>query len=165
LAAAVEYHTTLGCESNEGGGCSSNRYAISLGVFAIFIAIGIIAAIYVETLNVYVESGTVVIMLGLYTTGVALITFNDGSGTSIGNLYFSTWLGFLITLFLSVDTFHACMDWWTKRRAAKKAAPQAAGEAGEKVEKKAEVDSDIDENEFYEAKDEESKHFKYFSNV
>ena len=42
---------------------------------------------------------------------------------------------------------------------------QAVKEASEKVEKKAEVDSDIDENEFYEAKDEESKHYKYFSNA
>lgn len=165
MATSIEYHTTLGCGSNKGGGCTSNKYAISLGVFAFLIALGIIAAMYGETLNVYVESGTVVIMLGLYTTGVALITFADGSGTSIGNLYFSTWIGFIVTLFLSVDIFHTCMDWWTKRRAAKKAAPQAASDAGEKVDKKAEVDSDIDENEFYEAKDEESKHFKYFSNV
>jgi hypothetical protein len=42
---------------------------------------------------------------------------------------------------------------------------QAVKEASKKVEKKAEVDSDIDENEFYEAKDEESKHYKYFSNA
>ena len=165
MAASVEYHTSLVCGSNEIIGCKSNKYAISLGTAGFLIALGIISAIYVNTLNVFFESGIVVIMLGLYSAGVALITGEDGSGAAIGNLYFSTWIGFLASLFLSVDTFHSCMDWWTKRRASKKVARQAAREASEKVEKKAEVESDIDENEFYEAKDEESKHYKYFSNV
>jgi uncharacterized membrane protein len=133
------------------------------------IALGIIAAICVNTLNVWMEIVTVVIMLGLYTAGVTVITFDDGSGTSIGNLYFSVWLGFFVTVLLSVDAYHTFMDWWAKRRAAKKAArPREAVsvEADEKGrEKEAEVDSDIDENEFFEAKDEESKHFKYISNV
>ena len=164
FAAAIEYHTSQDCGSNKSEECKSNKYAISLGSCGFVIALSIIGMIYFKALNVYVESGVVVVMLGLYAAGVAVITSENGSGAAIGNLYFSTWIGFLITVFLSVDTYHICMDWITKQRASKKATQQATREAREKVEE-VEV-SDIDENEFYEAKDaEESKHFKYISNA
>jgi uncharacterized membrane protein len=167
LAAAVEYSNSLDCGSNKEGSCKSNRYAQSFGALVMMIALGVIPAMCLDTLNVWVEIVTVVIVLGLYTAGVALVTFDDGSGTSIGNLYFSIWLGFLVTVFLSVDAYKTLMDLWAKKRATKKAAPREAVSETEKKgrETKAEVDSDIDENEFYEAEDEESNPFKYISNA
>lgn len=167
LAAAVGYRNSVDCGGNKGSTCKSNRYALSLGAWAMMFALGMIFGLCFGTLNVWVEIVMVVIVLGLYTAGVAVVTFDDGSATSIGNLYFSIWIGFLVTVFLSVDAYKTLMGLWAKKRATKKAAKrEAISEADEKGgENKAEVDSDIDENEFYEAKDEESKHFKYTSDV
>ena len=165
FAMAIRYQTSQDCRSNKSERCKSNKYALSLGACGFVIALSIIGVIYFKALNVYVESGIVVVLLGLYAVGVALITSENGSGAAIGNLYFSTWIGFLITAFLSVDTCHdTCTDWITKRRASKKASRQATREAREKVEE-AKV-SYIDENDFYEAKDaKECQHFKYISNA
>ena len=164
FAMAIRYQTSQDCCSNKSEHCKSNKYALSLGACGFVIMLSIIGMIYFKALNVYVESGIVVVFLGLYAVSVALITSENGSGAAIGNLYFSTWIGFLITAFLSVDTCHTCMDWVAKQHASKKASWQATREAREKVE---EVKvSNIDENDFYEAKNaKESKHFKYISNA
>jgi hypothetical protein len=46
----------------------------------------------------------------LYTAGVAVITFDTGSGITIGNLYFSTWAGFIVSIFLLVECYHGIKE-------------------------------------------------------
>jgi hypothetical protein len=59
----------------------------------------------VGTLSIYIETGVALFLFIMYTAGVGVITFDYGSGVTIGNLYFSTWAGFIITIFLLVECY------------------------------------------------------------
>jgi len=65
-----------------------------------------------------IELGVSVVLGIMYIFGVAFITFGNGSGVGIGNIYFSTWAGFVVSLMLASASF--------KEFTANKAATQEA---------------------------------------
>jgi hypothetical protein len=96
----------------------------------------------VGTLSIYIETGVALFLFIMYTAGVGVITFDYGSGVTIGNLvrfffaydgscrkmrfshswrltllpclchekYFSTWAGFIITIFLLVECYQGVAE-------------------------------------------------------
>jgi hypothetical protein len=51
------------------------------------------------------------LMLVVWCFGVGYITFGDTSpGTNIGNLYFSTWASFCISVMLSASAYGTCRN-------------------------------------------------------
>lgn len=111
LASASKIHIDLSCGALRKGSefCNRTNYAISLGALGTVIAM--VATFLMKTgkLSQMMESVTAFLMVILYTFGVGFVTFGDGPATNISNLYFATWIGFLLTIFLFFECFREFM--------------------------------------------------------
>jgi hypothetical protein len=107
LAASAKIHKDTKCTGFNKGSefCKRTSYAISLGVLGMVIAMGAIFLMQRAKLAQKVEAALAFVMFVLYTFGVGFITFGEGPAISIGNLYFATWIGFGISIFLVFATF------------------------------------------------------------
>lgn len=63
--------------------------------------------------------------------GIAVITFGDGPGIKIGNLYFSTWIGFVLTLFLTSKSWNAVREHMKGKSEEQEAGGDEKAEEGE----------------------------------
>lgn len=116
LVDSIEIYTAFSCSgsSSEPDLCMRTKYAVALG--SIGTGIGFVCSVCatIGKLNLYLELFVSIVLFGMYIAGVALITFNDGPGTSLGNLYFATWLGAVVTLVMVgstyQDTVHSFQD-------------------------------------------------------
>ena len=100
LAAASMIHSDLGCTNSGWDVCMRTNYAVALGVLGVVFSASAFVAIAMGKSNVKIESIIAAVMFVMYTFGVGFITFGSGPATTLGNLYFSTWIGFAISLFL-----------------------------------------------------------------
>lgn len=137
MASASQFQSAECGDGVDSDTCTSNKYAISLGVIAFVFAFIISLLTYMNSLNIYVETGTALLLFVMYTAGVGVITFNFGSGVTIGNLvstyfsfswhwrlstvtyasrvilmfqYFSTWGGFMIAIFLLTECYQGVAE-------------------------------------------------------
>jgi len=85
LASASQFQKSQ-CDNVDSETCTSNKYAISLGAVAFVFGSAVSLMAYMGRLNIYVETGTASLLFVMYTAGVAVITFDLGSGVTIGNL-------------------------------------------------------------------------------
>lgn len=97
---------SIQCGNDDVGGgsnlCKRTNFAISLGVITFVIAIVAVFMLIRHMMAAMIELGISTILLILWTFGVGFITFggSDAPGTSIGNLYFSTWISFILVVLL-----------------------------------------------------------------
>jgi hypothetical protein len=89
--------------------CQRLKYAFSLGAVAVVFGLIEIGLSTIGKLTLYPEAGLSFLLFVLYIAGISLITFGGakGPGTNIGNLYFSTWIGFLMAMFLTSKSWNA----------------------------------------------------------
>ena len=101
LAAASMIHIDLGCVNSgwDVDVCLRTNYAVALGILGVVFSAIAFVAIAMGKSNV-IERIIAAVMFVMYTFGVGFITFGSGPATTLGNLYFSTWIGFAISLFL-----------------------------------------------------------------
>lgn len=123
LVSSGQFHVSQDCPNGGStelsvNACRSNRYAISLGAWSCFLTLVCILLAHIGKIRFCVETVFAVILFIFYTAGIALITYNEGSGITVGNLFFSTWIGFILTLLLCIECYLEHM----KNRAARKAA-------------------------------------------
>lgn len=98
LASSVKIYNASICDDfPDSSFCRRTKFAISIGVIGMVMALvgSIMSALGV--MSPLIEVITSVTLFGLYCFGVGYITFGDGPGTAIGNLYFSTWAGFILS--------------------------------------------------------------------
>lgn len=111
LAASADIHRVSNCAANlDRAFCSRNAYAISLGVLGALFSMGMLYMANSGKLTIMIEFGVASITFILMTFGVAYITFGSGPGTTIGNLYFATWIAFCISVFLAFQSFREFME-------------------------------------------------------
>jgi hypothetical protein len=122
LVASAQFHYSQNCVS--GGAttlsqdaCESNKFAVSLGAFGTLLTLVTIILAHAGILPFIIETIVTLLMFMLYTAGISDITYNHGSGTSVGNIFFSTWAGFLLSFLLCLDCYHVYMKQRAKRRA------------------------------------------------
>eukprot|EP00527_Entomoneis_sp_CCMP2396_P004835 CAMPEP_0198141170 /NCGR_PEP_ID=MMETSP1443-20131203/4214_1 /TAXON_ID=186043 /ORGANISM="Entomoneis sp., Strain CCMP2396" /LENGTH=328 /DNA_ID=CAMNT_0043803821 /DNA_START=167 /DNA_END=1153 /DNA_ORIENTATION=- len=106
MGSAVRIYRSDAVEcGNEDGGelygtdfCKRTTYALSLGTITFVAAIAIMLALMKHLLAAMMELGATVILLILWIFGVGFITFGGSKapGANIGNLYFSTWISFIL---------------------------------------------------------------------
>jgi hypothetical protein len=118
-------------EGSSSADCQRVKYALSLGAIGIVFGIVEIVLSNRGQISTYPEAGLTFMLFALYIAGISLITFSftEGPGTNIGNLYFSTWAGFILAMFLTSKS-------WTAVKAQMKG--DNAEEEGAKDEAKAE---------------------------
>lgn len=107
--------------------CNRNLFAIILGVSS-----GVVAAAMIPMKNAPPSCQAViaVLMLTAWSCGVSYITFNGGPGSTLGNVYFSTW----ISLYLCVNITTTCIT--------SLVADAQGDNSGEDVEEAGKPDSD-----------------------
>jgi hypothetical protein len=91
LVSSAQFHVSQDCH-NEGStdlgnqACKSNKYAITLGACGSVLTIVVIVLAHFGKIRFLVESISTVVMFLFYTAGIAIITYNNGPGVTIGNL-------------------------------------------------------------------------------
>lgn len=86
--------------------CDRAGFAISVGVIGSLTSLGFVAMkISDNVVPFFYEGLSSIGLLVFYALGVAFITSNDGPGAPLGNLYYSSWAGFLFTSFLVKSCF------------------------------------------------------------
>ena len=87
--------------------CKRAKFAIALGVISVVAALAMTLAVFKHLAAAIIELGVSSLLIILWTFGVGFITFGGASspGTSIGNLYFSTWISFVLTVLLFGKSF------------------------------------------------------------
>lgn len=91
LVSSTQFHNSQNCP--EGGptdlsvnACRSNKFALALGALATLLTFIAIVLAHIGKIQFCVESTFGVILFAFYTAGIAVITYNEGSGVAIGNL-------------------------------------------------------------------------------
>lgn len=75
-----------------------------MGVIGFFFALGMTFATR-KGLTLVAETGATLLQLVLWCFGVGYITFGTSPGSTIGNLFFGTWISFILTVFLFGQCF------------------------------------------------------------
>jgi hypothetical protein len=132
------------CSSTlDGSFCRRTKFAVSAGVISFFLSfcvatMGLVRGLDLGFLGLLFElivSGLLVI---LWCFGVGYITFGISPGHAIGNLYFSTWISFLVIILLFSDSLR---QWWDHNPSA---AQSTEGECENK--RQASADQNIDDD-------------------
>jgi len=85
--------------------CRTTNYAVSLGVISAGLSVIPITWFHCAKMSLIVEAIVGTILMVFYSVGAAYITDISGPGSNIGNLYFSTWIGFGISVLLTFSCF------------------------------------------------------------
>jgi hypothetical protein len=129
LAAIRIKQGELVCDENDAR-CKRTKYAISLGVIS-----AVLSAIWMTIGHKYaakMDTGFSVLMLILWTFGVAYTTFgNSAPGAFLGNLYFSTWIAFVLVLSVTSSNLRRMFVKDDDDEAASDAAAAPGGEVGD----------------------------------
>ena len=81
--------------------CTRTNFAIYFSVGSAAISIAMIALRKAFTINLLIGLG---MMIG-WCFGVAYFTFGDGPGTTLGNIYFATWISFFLAMSITTTSF------------------------------------------------------------
>ena len=104
------FHNKQNCNENgrETEQCNELRLGIALSVVSAAIAGTIVVFTHFDKLpwRWTALTGAVIVLI-LWSILVAYLTFKDGPGSDVGNLFFATWISFILSLCLTVS--HAQM--------------------------------------------------------
>ena len=110
LGAAVRVFLAVPCNDTidaieSGAFCKRTRLAISLGVLSTVAGFGMTYATTTKRLSIAAETAVTAVLLVMWCFGVGYTTFGESPGSQIGNLYFSSWISFLLSVFLFGHNF------------------------------------------------------------
>ena len=89
--------------------CRKTAYGVSLGCIS-FVGTAVIIFFVHRGMKRKFESVADGLLLILWCFGVFFLTFGDAPGQGIGNLYFSMWISFVLTIFLFGTSFAEAMS-------------------------------------------------------
>lgn len=95
--------------------CSRTMFGVVLGALSVIFGI----AMMFQNDKFAELYGSIVLLIA-WCFGISYITFDDGPGTFIGTLYFSTWFCMFCTFFVASGSFRT---WWADRLAARTPVP------------------------------------------
>jgi hypothetical protein len=104
MGASVRLFKEEQCKTFDGEFCKRSKFAISAGTIGFVFAL-VMTYLTQKGLDVIFETVATMILLALWCFGVGYITFGTGPGSQIGNLYFATWISFIICVFLFGQCF------------------------------------------------------------
>jgi hypothetical protein len=85
--------------------CFRTIYAMSVGASGVFFAMIVVALkLCLSKMPLILETIISYALFPAWCVGVALITAHSGPGSGLGNLYYFTWLSFLLAFMLAAST-------------------------------------------------------------
>lgn len=99
------------CDTNDGAReqCNELRLGIALSIVSAVIA-GFIVILACLVKNKSLPSFVVllasIVVLALWSVLVAYLTFQNGPGSNVGNLFFGTWISCILSLYLALSHIH-----------------------------------------------------------
>lgn len=117
MAAAVRIFKSANCSDFDVEFCDRTSFAIALGTVC-----GVFTLLWVpfgSSLPTMADSVAGVFMLIVWCFGVGYITFgglDKAPGFNLGNLYFATWISFLLACALCADGFAALAEKFCEKR-------------------------------------------------
>jgi hypothetical protein len=89
-----------------GAYCKRAKLGIAVGTICLFLSVGVVGTKFFMPFTPFVvEFGIAIICATLHAFGVAYITSNSGPGAFIGNLYYFSWISFLLSAYLVAAIF------------------------------------------------------------
>jgi len=86
--------------------CKRTKFGVAVGTIGVFFSCLIVGMKLLQSAVSYVmEFGIAAMLAILNGFGVAYITSNKGPGAQIGNLYYFSWISFLLSCFLAAECF------------------------------------------------------------
>lgn len=107
--------------------CRRTKFAIAVGVIGFFFSFLMIALARFVAFSILIETGVSLLLLVLWCFGVGYITFGISPGHAIGNLYFASWISFVVSVILFSD----CLREYLDGQAAASADPESQREANQ----------------------------------
>jgi hypothetical protein len=106
MGASVRLFKAADCGNSNGSLelCKRTKFSISAGTIGFFLAL-IMTYLTQKGLAIIMETVATMFLLALWCFGVGYITFGSAPGAQIGNLYFATWISFIICVFLFGQCF------------------------------------------------------------
>lgn len=106
MGSSANFYDTMCGGEDETGKCSRAVFGIILGALSTLSATGVVSfKIATSKTPFLVEVGISIAVLILYGFGVAFITSQKGPGAPLGNLYYFTWISFLVSFLLVANCF------------------------------------------------------------
>ena len=111
MASASKIHNLVSCTSSDFSGmkfCRRTSFAIALGALGMLFSAIAMFLNQREVLQLPKIDAAISVLLSVcFIVGVGFITFDESPGVILGNIYFSTWITFLLVLSLA---FHSIRD-------------------------------------------------------
>lgn len=105
-SATTTYTNKCIAQSESASYCRKTKFAISLGCIGAFLALYCVAAKIATSRSPFlIEVLFSTISFIFYVCGVAFLTSADAPGSSIGNLYYFTWISFLVSFALIASCY------------------------------------------------------------
>jgi hypothetical protein len=104
MGSSVRLFKEEDCNNFNGEFCKRTKFALSAGTIGFFFAL-VLTFLTQSGLSIIIETAATAIMLVFWCFGVGYITFGSAPGAQIGNLYFATWISFIICVFLFGQCF------------------------------------------------------------
>jgi len=132
LASSADIMIARGCRKDHEPFCIRTKYALSLGCVASFFSLIAVAISQAGKMALPLELGLSFLNFAMYCAGVAVITGSNGPGQTMGNMYFSSWVGFLVSLFLGAACMHGVLPKNKEESSTpRETPPEQAPESGE----------------------------------
>jgi len=108
MSSSITIYRAENCRGKNGSFCQAVNLGLALGCCGtalVLMIIGLVAVLGKENPNKFLQIEIIVgvILSILYAVAVAFITGPGGPGSTIGNLYYSTWISFLFSVAVSLD--------------------------------------------------------------
>jgi hypothetical protein len=98
MGSSVRAFTTTECGSLTSTYCRRTKWSVSVGVLGFGLALTMLILHHMQRkLTVQAETGIGLVQLIMWCFGVGFITFGESPGGTIGNLYFSAWISFILS--------------------------------------------------------------------
>jgi hypothetical protein len=84
--------------------CKRTKFAVSVGVVS-FVFSMVLTYLTQKGLTIMLETIATMVLLIMWCFGTGYVTFGSSPGAQIGNLYFATWISFILCVFLFGQCF------------------------------------------------------------
>jgi hypothetical protein len=103
MASGSRLYKNINCNNIESDRCDRTEFAFSLGV--ITGVISLVWLVFGSRISDKVDACLGILMLAAWCFGIGYITFGGDKAPArgLGNLYFSTWIAFMISCFLAAN--------------------------------------------------------------